>query len=130
MARKVLIIDSEADFLTYIGTLLRKSGYEVVEASESAEGLKKAMEEKPDLVCLDLLMPEKASIRMYREMKQHEVLKQIPVIMVTGFMSPRIGRTDFKTFIYQRAIPAPEGYVRKPIDKEKFLQAVREVVKA
>ena len=114
MSKKILIIDDETDTLTYLGTLLRKNGYDVIEAADGVEGLKKVMDECPDLVCLDLLMPEKTGIKMYREMRKDEKLKQVPVIMVTGFMVPKLGRMDFKKFIHERSIPAPEGYVEKP----------------
>jgi CheY-like chemotaxis protein len=128
MGKKILIIDDETDTLTYLGTLLRKNGYDVVEAADGVEGMKKVMDERPDLVCLDLLMPEKTGIKMYREMRKDDKLKEVPVIMVTGFMVPKMGRMDFKKFIHERSIPAPEGYVEKPIDKDKLLQAVKQVL--
>ncbi len=128
MPKKILIIDDEPDVLTFIGTLLRKNGYDVCEACDGVEGLKKVIDEQPDLVCLDLLMPEKTGIKMYHEMRKDEKLKQVPVIMVTGFMTPKVGRMDFKKFIHERSIPAPQGYIEKPIDKEKFLAAIKEAV--
>ena len=48
--------------------------------------------------------------------------------MVTGFSTSAIGYMDFKKFIHQRSIPAPEGYVEKPIDKDELLKAVKEVL--
>ena len=128
MPKKILIIDDEPDTLVFLGTLLKKNGYEVTEASDGVEGMKKVLSEQPDLVCLDLLMPEKTGIRMYREMRKDESLKTVPVIMVTGFSTSALGYMDFKKFIHQRSIPAPQGYIEKPIDKDEFLKAVKEVV--
>jgi CheY-like chemotaxis protein len=129
MPKKILIIDDEPDVITFIGTLLRKNGYEVIEASDGVEGIKKVMEEKPDLVCLDLLMPEKTGIKMYREMRRDERLRSTPVIMVTGMeVTDPWHFKGFKEFIKERSIPAPEGYFEKPIDKEQFLKAVKEVL--
>ena len=128
MPKKILIIDDEPDVLLFLGTLLRKNGYEVCEACNGEEGFQKVHEEKPDLVCLDLLMPEKTGIKMYRDLKKDENLKDVPVIMVTGFSTPVLGFMDFKKFIHERSIPAPEGYIEKPINKEEFLKAVKEVV--
>jgi len=128
MPKKILIIDDEPDVLLFLGTLLRKNGYDVCEACNGEEGLQKVINEKPDLVCLDLLMPEKTGIKMYREMRKDDKLKKVPVIMVTGFSSPEIGYSDFKKFIHERTIPSPEGYIEKPINKEEFLKAVQEVV--
>ena len=130
MAPKILIIDDEPDVLTFLGTLLRKNGYDVVEAADGVEGMKKVIDECPDLVCLDLLMPEKTGIKMYREMRKDEKLKKVPVIMVTGFGSVVSPSMDFKKFIHERSIPPPEGYIEKPIDKEKFLEAVKEALNA
>ncbi|MGB6064159.1 MAG: response regulator [Desulfomonilaceae bacterium] len=130
MPKKILIIDDEPDVLLFLGTLLRKNGYEVCEACNGQEGLTKVNEEKPDLVCLDLLMPEKTGIKMYHEMRKDEKLKKVPVIMVTGFSTPAIGYMDFKKFIHERSIPAPEGYIEKPVNKEEFLKAVKEVLES
>lgn len=129
MPKKILIIDDEQDVLLFLGTLLRKNGYDVCEACDGVEGMKKVMEEKPDLVCLDLIMPEKTGIKMYREMRKDDQLKGVPVIMVTGIESvDRWDFKDFKTFIRERSLPRPDGYIEKPIDKEQFLKAVKEVL--
>jgi CheY-like chemotaxis protein len=129
MQKKILVIDDEPDIITYLGTLLRKNGYDVCEACDGVEGMKKVIEEKPDLVCLDLIMPEKTGIKMYREMRKDDQLKKIPVIMVTGIESAdRWDFRDFKKFIQERSIPRPDGYIEKPIDMEQFLKAVREVL--
>ncbi len=127
MPKRVLIIDDEPDVLVFLGTLLRKNGYEVCEASDGVEGMKKVIEDKPDLVCLDLLMPEKTGIRMYREMRKDEHLKLVPVIMVTGIAEASVF-TDFKRFIHERTIAPPEGYIEKPIDKDRFIKAVKETI--
>jgi CheY-like chemotaxis protein len=129
MPKKILVIDDEPDVILFLTTLLRKSGYEVCEACDGVEGMKKVLEEKPDLVCLDLIMPEKTGIKMYREMRKDDHLKKVPVIMVTGIESA--DPWDFKgfrKFIQERSIPRPDGYVEKPIDKEQFLAAVREAI--
>lgn len=129
MCKKVLIIDDEPDILLFLSTLLRKNGYEVCEACDGVEGLKKVIEEKPDLVCLDLIMPEKTGIKMYREMRKDENLKAVPVIMVTGIAA--VDPWDFKNFkkfIHETSIPGPQGYIEKPIDKDQFLAAVREAL--
>lgn len=130
MAKKILIVDDEPDFLESIGDLLRENGYDVIEACDGVEGWKKVTEEKPDLVCLDLLMPLKTGIELYCDMKNDRDLKEIPVIMVTGFVFPSVDHDGYKSFIHPRSIPAPEAYIEKPMDEDEFLQAVREVLDA
>jgi CheY-like chemotaxis protein len=129
MPKKILVVDDEPDVIVFLTTLLRKNGYDVCEACDGVEGMKKVIEEKPDLVCLDLIMPEKTGIKMYREMRKDEQLKKVPVIMVTGIEA--VDPWDFKgfsKFIQERSIPRPEGYIEKPIDKDQFLTAVREAI--
>jgi len=128
MSKKILIVDDEPDFLELIGDLLKDHGYHVVEAFDGAEGLKRAAEEKPDLVCLDLLMPRKTGIELYRDMKKDPALKTIPVIIVSGFVFPNLDHDSYKTFIHPRAMPAPEAYIEKPVDEDQFLQTVRDVL--
>ncbi len=128
MPKKILVIDDEPDIVTFLTTLLRKNGYEVCEACDGVEGIKKVIEEKPDLVCLDLIMPEKTGIKMYREMRKDQSLKNVPVIMVTGIGSIATEWANFENFIRHRSIPGPQGYIEKPIDKEQFLKAIREVL--
>jgi len=131
MSKKVLVVDDEPDVITFLTTLLRKNGYEVCEACDGVEGMKKVIEEKPDLVCLDLLMPEKTGLKMYREMRRDAQLKQVPVIMVTGIsVADPWDFKDFKKFIHEHdhAVGRPDGYIEKPVDKEKFLKAVKEVL--
>ncbi len=131
MPKKILVVDDEPDVSTFLTTLLRKNGYDVCEACDGVEGMKKVIEEKPDLVCLDLLMPEKTGLKMYREMRRDEQLKHVPVIMVTGISSADPWDfKDFKKFLHEHehAVGRPEAYIEKPVDKEKFLKAVKEVL--
>ncbi|MFH1919722.1 MAG: response regulator, partial [Planctomycetota bacterium] len=77
----------------------------------------------PDLVALDITMPEKSGVAVYRKLKEDEQLKNIPVIIITGISD------DFKKFIStRRQVPPPEGYISKPVDHEQFLNMVRELL--
>ncbi|MBW1679385.1 MAG: response regulator [Deltaproteobacteria bacterium] len=125
MGEKVLVIDDEPDVLTYITSILKKNGYNYVTASDGVEGMEKAKAENPDLITLDLLMPERTGIKMYRELKKDEDLKNIPVIMVTGIASQASHFADFKKFIYERKIPGPEGYIEKPFKPEDLLTKIK-----
>ena len=63
MKKKILIIDDEPDVLLFLGTLLRKNGYEVCEACNGEEGLKKVVDEKLDLVCCCNFFPSRVGGR-------------------------------------------------------------------
>lgn len=126
--KKVLVIDDELDVLTYISSILKNNGYLYVTAKNGIEGMTKAKEEKPDIITLDLLMPERTGIKLYRELKKDEELKMIPVIMVTGIASEAHQFADFKKFIFERNIPAPEGYIEKPFKPEELIEKVKKAL--
>jgi CheY-like chemotaxis protein len=126
--KKILVIDDESDVVTYITTLLEENGYMTCSAMDGVEGMEKVKTENPDLICLDLLMPEKTGIKLYREIRKDAQFKNIPVIMITGFAAPEYPLIDFKRFINQRSIPPPEGYMEKPIDRQALLKAVQETL--
>lgn len=128
MTKKILVIDDEPDVVTYLTTLLEENGYQASGAADGKEGLVKIKESRPDLICLDVLMPEKSGIGLYRELKKSDDFKSIPIVIITGFHEENFPMIDFKKFIYERSIPGPEGYLEKPIDREKFLQVVKEIV--
>ena len=125
MNTKILVIDDEPDVLIYITSILKKNGYGCVTASDGVEGMEKAKTEKPDLITLDLLMPERTGIKMYRELKKDDALKSIPVIMITGIASEASHFADFKKFIYERNIPGPEGYIEKPFKPDDLLKKIQ-----
>ena len=128
MGEKILIIEDEPDIQTYLATLFEENGYEVSTASNGKAGAAKLAEERPDLICLDILMPEKSGIALYRELKKSQEFRGIPVVMVTGFKFDEFPNVDFKKFIYERSVPGPDGYVEKPIDREVLLKTVRGIL--
>jgi CheY-like chemotaxis protein len=128
MAKKILVVDDDPDLITYISTLLSDNGYEVVSAKDGNEGLEKVKNEKPDAITLDLLMPEKTGMKMFRELRKDEALKSTPVIMVTGISDEYHAFAEFKNFLSKMKMPGPEAYLEKPINKENFLATVQKVL--
>ncbi|MEJ2109131.1 MAG: response regulator [Acidobacteriota bacterium] len=117
--KKVIIIDDEPDIVTFLTVLLEDNGYSTVSARDGKEGLEKVETEQPDLILLDITMPEKSGVRCYRELRENPDLKSIPIIIVTGVAK------DFEKFIStRRQVPPPDAYVAKPIDQQKLLDEV------
>src|SRR4030066_162659 len=115
--KTILIVDDEPDVLTYLSTLFEDSGYATVKALDGNEAMSKVKEKAPDLVTLDITMPNKSGVRFYREMKESAEWRKVPIIIVTGVSG------EFKTFISTRKqVPPPEGYLSKPIDKTEILK--------
>ncbi len=131
MAKKILIVDDDPDVILFIASILKDHGYQSVNAANGQEGLKMVHSENPDMVLLDLMMPEKSGIALLSELKKDERLKKIPVIMVTGVA----GETgiDLEAFLKRGTakgvddIPlAPEGYIEKPVDPDKLITLIKE----
>lgn len=118
--KKILIVDDDPDIREYLSTVFEDNGYAAITANDGAEATTQVQQEAPDLVALDITMPEKSGVRFYREMKEDPKYKAIPIIIVTGVTE------DFKKFIStRRQVPPPEGYVTKPIDLDEILSLVR-----
>jgi CheY-like chemotaxis protein len=123
--KKVLVLDDEPNVVAYLETLLQDNGYDTVSASDGREGMEKARSEKPDLITLDISMPEESGVRFYRELKEDPELANIPVVIVTGVTGYGYKPEDFQKFISSRKkIPPPEGFVPKPIDRDELLKGV------
>ena len=122
-SKTILVVEDVPDERSYLTTLLEDEGYRVFEASDGTEALAQIEANRPDLITLDITMPEKSGVAVYRKVKEDEGLKEIPIVIVTGISA------DFKKFIStRRQVPPPEGYVTKPVDHEEFLKTVRELL--
>jgi CheY-like chemotaxis protein len=118
--KRILIVDDEQDVCTYLSTLLEDNGYATALAKDGEEALKQVEATLPDLITLDISMPEKSGVKFYRELKANDRWKQIPIIIVTGISG------DFKKFISTRPqVPPPEGYLSKPIDQGEILGLIK-----
>ena len=119
LAKNILVVDDVPDERGYLVTVLSDAGYNVAEAVDGAEALTQVAASKPDLITLDITMPEKSGVAVYRSLKTDDATKGIPIIVVTGVSD------DFKEFISsRRQVPAPEGYISKPVDHEELLKTV------
>jgi two-component system phosphate regulon response regulator PhoB len=127
--KKILIVDDEPDVVTYLATLLEDNGYETVEAKDGVEGLARAREVRPDLVTLDISMPRKSGVRMYREMREDPSLAEVPVVVVTAVTGYGGDPEAFHKFLDTRKkVPPPEAFVAKPIERQALLDTLARVL--
>jgi pilus assembly protein CpaE len=104
MAEKILIIDDDVDTLRLVGLMLQRQGYEITAASNGSQGLAKALEERPDLILLDVMMPDMDGYEVTRRLRKNPATVAIPILMftaktqlddkVTGF---EVGADDYLT---------------------------------
>jgi len=84
-------------------------GFKVDIARNGDEALDKMKERKPDLITLDIVMPQMTGVRFYRDIKKDPMYADIPVIIITGM------HTEFENFMaHRRTAPPPDGYISKP----------------
>ena len=123
--KKILIVDDQLDMRIFLCNLLGNCGYEPIDVGDKDAGIQMAVSEKPALIILDVTMPKESGIQMYRELKTHEYLKDVPVIMVSTI--------DRKTFsFYQKlqhkptgkGVPEPGAYLEKPLESEELIALV------
>jgi CheY-like chemotaxis protein len=121
--KKVLIIDDEQDVLEYLKTFLGDLGFKTYTALDALEGSQIAKQEKPDVITLDISMPEKSGGKFLKELQADSDIAHIPVIVVTGVMK------EYKSFIHTRKfIKPPDGYIQKPIDRDEMIKTLRDIL--
>lgn len=124
--KRILIVDDEPDIVSYLEMILQDNGFATMVARDGNEALEMVRREKPDLVTLDISMPEASGTRFYKEVRTDPELRDIPVVIVTGVTGLGGDEYAYEKFIsHRRLVPAPEGYFPKPIDREEFVAAVK-----
>lgn len=126
--KKILVVDDEADVRLYLSKLLEENGYDAVCACDGGEAIEKVEREKPDLITLDLSMPNKSGVKFYREIKSKPEFSAVPVVFVTGITGIG-GPTDTERFYSTRhQVPPPDGFIAKPIDPYEMLGLIQKLI--
>ena len=121
--QRVLVVDDDEDILAYLSAWLGDQGFTVDIAHDGNEAFAKLQANKPDLITLDIVMPQKTGVRLYREIKKNPEYSRIPVIIITGLQS------EFENFIsHRRSAPPPDGYISKPFEQDNLLKTINKVL--
>jgi two-component system response regulator VicR len=119
--KKVLCIEDEPEMIDLIKLILERKGFDVVGAVGGAEGLEVIRREKPDLILLDLMMPEVDGWEVFRQIRADEQLKSIPVIVVTA-------KAQSIDKVLGLHIAKVDDYVTKPFGPQELLNSVNKVL--
>lgn len=122
MERKVLIIDDEPDVIKYLTEILKDNGYTTYSADVVELGMEILEKIKPDLVCLDIMMPKESGISMYVKIRKDERFKHIPVLIISGVVQE--DEFNFRSYVPDKSIPPPNYFFEKPIGVAKFMKIV------
>jgi len=127
--KKVLLVDDEVDVRKFVSKLVERAGYEVIEAKNGVEGMGRVREDKPGLIILDILMPKQSGIRMYRELKTDESLKDIPVIVLSAIAPKSFFRSqEVLAEFAGQPVPEPEAYMEKPEEPEELIELMKKIL--
>ena len=120
--RKVVVcIEDEPEMIDLVKLILGRKGFNLVGAVGGREGLQTVRELKPDLVLLDLMMPDMDGWEVYQQMKTDDTLKDIPVIVVTA-------KAQSIDKVLGLHIAKVDDYVTKPFGPQELLQSVNKVL--
>ena len=115
-----LIIDDEPDVAAYQGRILSDHGWHVRIALDGEQGLALALDETPDVILLDLMMPGgRGGLNTFMELRKNQKLKYIPVVFVTAYPEP--DADDEHSFLGRQKRQRPDAYLEKPVDPETLL---------
>ncbi len=115
---KILVVDDEKDVTESLRMSLESDNYSVVEAYTGSEAIKKARSEAPDLILLDVMLPDITGYEACNRLKKNPLTKLIPIIMLTGLSG--ITKNDKKLGLDLGA----DGYITKPIDTDELKERI------
>ena len=119
--KQILCIEDDEEMIDLIRLILTRRDFDVLGASSGASGLEIIRNEKPDLVLLDLMMPEMDGWEVYQQIKSDETTKYIPVIVVTA-KAQSIDR------VLGLHIAKVDDYISKPFSPEELLDSIESVL--
>jgi len=121
MPKKILLIDDDPDLLNAVRMILESKNYNVAMAFGGIEGLEKAKTENPDLIVLDVMMPDKDGYSVCKELKSNPELSRIPVILLTAVVS-HISTTRFTQQMGMET--EADDYIDKPVEPNVLVKRI------
>lgn len=113
---KVLVVDDLSDNLMLMSLSLQHMGYDAITATNGVEAVEVALQARPDLILMDIAMPELDGLGATRRIREHVELANTPIIAVTAFNTG-----DFRGAAYDAGF---DGYITKPIDFERLSKLI------
>ena len=123
---KILVIDDDPSEVKMVTMALQREPYEVISASNGNEGFEKAKKENPDLIILDIMMPEKDGLLTCKDLKTAPQTSGIPIIILTGIGDSPLLLPEMQSVT---GSPFAEDYIDKPVDPNFLIQRVRKFIR-
>jgi len=119
--KKILIIDDEEDLQKMLKIRLEQEGFNIVQANDGDVGLKTAEQEVPDMIIMDIMMPNMDGYSCLKEVRSLPKTKDIPILMLSGKEEEKVR----DLFAFQKI----SGYIEKPFELDDLVVKVREILK-
>ena len=119
--RQVIYIEDEQEMIDLVRLILSRKGFEVIGATGGRDGLDLVRQKMPDLVLLDLMMPDMDGWDVYQQMKSDESTKEIPVIVVTA-------KAQSIDKVLGLHIAKVDDYISKPFSPQELVESVEKVL--
>jgi DNA-binding response OmpR family regulator len=126
---KILVIDDDPDVQAAVKSVLKSKSYQAIAALDGDEGLRKVVDERPDLIILDVIMPGKSGFEVCRELKtdpKYYFFSHIPVLMLTVYPDDR---EKMHLSMREGMTMEAEDYLHKPFAPKELLNRVEELLK-
>ena len=125
MAKKILIVDDDPDLVEAVSIIAKSKGYAVATAFGGVEGLQKAKTENPDLIVLDVMMPDKDGYSVCKELKADKKYRSIPILLLTAVVS-NIPTTKY-THQMGKDTEA-DDYMDKPVEPGELVKRIEVLI--
>lgn len=119
--RQVIYIEDEQEMIDLVRLILSRKGFEVIGATGGRDGLDLVRQKMPDLVLLDLMMPDMDGWDVYQQMKSDELTKEIPVIVITA-------KAQSIDKVLGLHIAKVDDYISKPFSPQELVESVEKVL--
>jgi DNA-binding response OmpR family regulator len=118
--RTILIAEDEPDIRDLVSFRLERAGYDVILAEDGQEALEMAIEHRPDLAILDVMMPRMDGLELTRRIRAEETIKAMPIILLTASVQDQAVTEGFRA--------GADDYMRKPFSPQELLSRVEAVL--
>lgn len=123
MAKKILVADDSEEIRALVCDLLKQEGYEMIESENGIDALNKILKERPDLILLDLIMPELDGFSLTMQLRKNEETKDIPIIIISG-------KSHLKELFMLNEVAKIQDFIEKPFPPRVLSEAVRQIFKS
>lgn len=118
---KILLIEDEPDQIEIFKTRLEAAGYQVITAEKAEKGIRLALEEKPDLILMDMILPGMHGLDATLKLKEIPKTREIPIIALTAMNPP-----GFEEACYEEGI---SDFILKPYESKEILEKIEKIIR-